>query len=95
MWDCLHCLCQRIAAGVLFCPHCFKPREEDVPKVTSGGPSNAAAAPGEPGYISPDPEATATGPGTAQEPAAAPAAADDPPKAAKKAQRPSAAPEGT
>jgi len=57
MWDCGLCGCRCIAPGVPFCPQCFKPKEETVPKVTSGGASNAKAGPGEPGYIDPAAEA--------------------------------------
>ncbi|MEV7389621.1 SAP domain-containing protein [Streptomyces sp. NPDC091215] len=53
----------RFAVGLLRCPHCQAPAplfadrmEEDdtVPRITvAGGPSNADALPGEPGYIEP------------------------------------------
>lgn len=78
MWDCGHCGCRSIAPGVPFCPQCFKPKEESVPKVTSGGASNAKAVPGEPGYIAPAaevpevPEVPAAGSEIPEAPAEAP-----------------------
>lgn len=56
MWDCIKCGCLAIAQDLGFCPQCFKPKEGDMPKGTTGGASNADAEPGEPGYI--DPEAS-------------------------------------
>lgn len=53
MWDCLTCGVKAIAGTLRICPGCFKPKEDKVPKATSGGASNAAAEPGEPGYIDP------------------------------------------
>lgn len=53
MWDCIKCGVKAIAGTLGFCPGCFKPKEDEVPKATSGGASNAAAEPGEPGYIDP------------------------------------------
>lgn len=60
MWECLKCGCKAIARDLGFCPHCLLPREDgEMPKATTGGPSNAKAEPGEPGYIAPDAEETA------------------------------------
>ena len=41
MWACGHCGCKAIAADLASCPQCFKPKEEDMPKITSGGATNA------------------------------------------------------
>jgi hypothetical protein len=54
MWECIKCGCKAIAADLGFCPGCFKPKEDDMPKATTGGASNANAEPGEPGYIDPE-----------------------------------------
>ncbi len=52
MQDCAECGTRAIAEGLAVCPHCGK--ELDMPKITvGGGPSHAAAGPGEPGYIPP------------------------------------------
>jgi hypothetical protein len=48
MWDCECCGCRAIAASLTRCPTCRK-----IPKTTHGGPGNAAALPGETGYIAP------------------------------------------
>lgn len=53
MWDCIKCGVRAIAGTLGFCPGCFEPKEDDVPKATSAGASNASAEPGEPGYIDP------------------------------------------
>jgi len=53
MWDCIKCGVKKIAGTIGFCPGCFEPKEDDVPKATSGGASNASAESGEPGYIDP------------------------------------------
>lgn len=60
MWDCVKCGAMAIAGSLGFCPQCFKPKEDDVPKATSGGASNAKAAPGEAGYIAPEPKTAKT-----------------------------------
>lgn len=53
LWKCDTCGCQGIAASLTTCPMCGKERE--MPKTTAGGgPSNADAQPGEPGYVKPD-----------------------------------------
>lgn len=54
MWDCIKCGCLAIAGVLGFCPQCFTPKEDNVPKATSGGGSNASAEPGESGYIDPE-----------------------------------------
>ena len=41
MWACGQCGCRAIAADLGACPQCFKPKEEDMPKITSGGATNA------------------------------------------------------
>lgn len=69
MWNCPACGCQAIAPGLTFCPMCFAPREDDMPKATSGGPSNAwdpaDSAPGQPGET---PTVTAPEPAPVPEP---------------------------
>jgi hypothetical protein len=61
---CPGCGC-RFAVGLLRCPQCqaiaplfaerVKEEEGTVPRITvAGGPSNAAAQPGEPGYVQPE-----------------------------------------
>lgn len=61
---------QSLAWGLLRCPRCQtvaplfagRVKEEQMPHITvAGGPSNAAAAPGEVGYVGPDPTETPTG----------------------------------
>lgn len=60
---CPSCTC-RFAVGLLRCPQCgtdaplfadrITTQEEPMPRITvAAGPSNAAARPGEPGYIAP------------------------------------------
>lgn len=41
MWDCPACGCRAIAASLTRCPVVECGKERDMPKVTSGGPSNA------------------------------------------------------
>lgn len=41
MWDCPACGCQAIAPDLAFCPQCFKPKGEDVPKTNTAGSTNA------------------------------------------------------
>lgn len=103
MWDCLKCGCLAIARDLGFCPQCFEPKEDDVPKATSAGASNAAALPGEPGYIEPEKPAEANAEPAADEaerepekPAEPPALSVTPKAAAKgkKAAATGAAPAG-
>lgn len=44
MWDCTGCGCQAIARDLGFCPACFKPKDEEMPRITNGGATNAAEA---------------------------------------------------
>jgi hypothetical protein len=99
MWECIKCRCKAIAADLGFCPQCFKPKEDDVPKATTGGASNANAEPGEPGYIEPEKvheawtaPAEELDPGEPEKPAvpAAPAKPSAPAAAAKAAEPPPA-----
>lgn len=41
MWDCPACGCQAIAPDLAFCPQCFEPKGEDVPKTNTAGSTNA------------------------------------------------------
>ena len=41
LWDCAECGCRAIAPDLGFCPQCHQPKGEDMPKITSGGASNA------------------------------------------------------
>jgi hypothetical protein len=59
MWDCIKCGVKAIAGDLGFCPGCFKPKENNVPRGTTGGASNEKAEPGEPGYIDPGAEEAA------------------------------------
>jgi len=57
MWDCQNCGCRAIAESLALCPVCRK--ERGMPKAPAGAaPSNAAALPGETGYIDPEPGET-------------------------------------
>lgn len=70
MWTCVHCGCQAIAGSLTACPQCHTSREDGMPKITSGGATNAAEGlPSEPG-AQPAPAAT---PAPATVPAATPA----------------------
>jgi hypothetical protein len=105
MWECIKCGCKAIAGALGFCPQCFKSREDDVPKATTGGPSNAKAEPGEAGYIEPQDQvgqlladagldagevAAVTAPGRAPESAAAAPSGQQAPAPGAKRARPAA-----
>jgi hypothetical protein len=84
VWDCIKCGCLKIAHSLGICPKCFKPKEDDVPKATTGGGSNAAALPGETGYVEPETVAPA--------PAADVAPAEPEPPAAEPVKAPESEP---
>jgi hypothetical protein len=46
MWDCEHCGCRAIAAGIEACPHCQKPRTASADTPPAGG-KTPAEKPGE------------------------------------------------
>lgn len=72
LWNCIECGCQAIARDLGFCPACFKPKDEEMPKTTvTGGPSNVAEA-------AEAATATATQGQDADAPIAAPAPAPEP-----------------
>lgn len=41
MWDCPACGCQAIAPDLAFCPQCFEPKGDDMPKTNTAGSTNA------------------------------------------------------